>query len=167
MKITKIYLDMDGVIADFETEYKNMFGELPEETRVKKGMPEFVVRWNQIISTGIFRRLQKMPDAEILLEHLKTVSSPVYILSSTSDIESHGPVQEQKLEWLKNENILYPAVLVPGKRFKQHYATKHSLLIDDTEVNVTQWLDNGGQGIVHTSASETIKEMSKYEFRSK
>ena len=38
--ITKIYLDMDGVLCDFEKRYKKLFDELPEYSRRNKEWSE-------------------------------------------------------------------------------------------------------------------------------
>ena len=44
---------------------------------------------------------------------------------------------------------------------KQNYATPDSILIDDRENNINQWIASGGIGILHTSASDTIKQLKK------
>ena len=35
--IEKIYVDMDGVIADFEKRFKELTGKLPSDYRTEKG----------------------------------------------------------------------------------------------------------------------------------
>ena len=41
------------------------------------------------------------------------------------------------------------------------FAYEGSVLIDDRPKNIEAWEANGGTGIIHTSAAETIKELKK------
>jgi hypothetical protein len=41
------------------------------------------------------------------------------------------------------------------------YAFEGSILVDDRQKNIDSWVENGGIGIVHTSAENTINELKK------
>ena len=41
MKISKIYVDMDGVLCDFEKRYKELYGNIREHDRRKTFRPNF------------------------------------------------------------------------------------------------------------------------------
>jgi len=41
------------------------------------------------------------------------------------------------------------------------FASPNSILIDDRKDNIDGWIENGGEGIVHTSAAETIKTLKE------
>ena len=158
-KITKIYLDMDGVIADFDRRYKELYKMLPREAEEHK---EFDKYFTQFIDGGHFATLDLMPDAMQLINFLRTLKVPTEILSSSSSEKRDPFVRPQKLDWLKKNNIEFPAVIVPGKRHKKEYSNKNTLLIDDTGVNIDQWRREGGIGILHSDAFTTINILKLY-----
>jgi hypothetical protein len=159
LKITKIYLDMDGVIADFDRQYKELYRMSPREADDKK---EFYKLFDHFISTEQFAKLPMMQDAKILLQYLDSTGVPVEILSSTSSEKRHDAIAPQKSNWLREHGIHYPINLVPGKRLKRTYAKPDHLLIDDTAQNIDQWRTDGGVGILHTDALTTIGILKMY-----
>lgn len=158
--IKKIYVDMDGVIADFRKAYLEMFGVDPLDSHKHKAMRK---NWNKFVEDGGFKELDLMPDAAIGLNFLKTVKDiPIEILSSTANEEQYDMISSHKKEWLKKHNITYPANFVPGKRHKKEYAEKGAILIDDTLVSIEEWNDKGGIGIYHTDWITTTTILRMY-----
>jgi beta-phosphoglucomutase-like phosphatase (HAD superfamily) len=157
--IKKIYLDMDGVIADFDRRYKTRYKMLPREAEQHKEFDKF---FTQFIKDGEFATLDLMPDAMDLINFLKSLKVPTEILSSSASEKKDPDIRPQKLEWLKKNNIEFPAIIVPGKRHKKEYSNKNTLLIDDTAVNIDQWRREGGIGILHTDAFTTINILKMY-----
>jgi hypothetical protein len=152
-KFTKIYLDMDGVIADFAKRYKELHKISPEEADKKKQFGKF---FDEFIKSGQFATLDLMPDAKELLSHLKTTDVPVEILSSTARQDSHVAISRQKTIWLDRHGINYTANFVPGKSLKYKFATPESIIIDDTQSVIDDWRKAGGIGIHHKDALTTI-----------
>lgn len=157
--IKKIYLDMDGVIADFDRRYKSRYKMLPREAEEHKEFDKF---FTQFIKDGEFATLDLMPDAMDLINFLRGLKIPTEILSSSASEKRDPDIRPQKLEWLKKNNIEFPAIIVPGKRHKKEYSNKNTLLIDDTPVNIDQWRREGGIGILHTDAFTTINILKLY-----
>lgn len=159
VKITKIYLDMDGVIADFDKRYKARYKMEPKEAEEHKEFDKF---FTQFINDGEFATLDLMPDAMELINYLRSLKVPTEILSSSASEKRDPQIRPQKMEWLKKNNIEFPAIIVPGKRHKKDYSNKNTLLIDDTPVNIDQWRREGGVGILHTDAQTTINILKMY-----
>ena len=159
VKISKIYLDMDGVIADFDGRYKQLYKIYPSEADTYKVFDGF---FTQFIADEQFAKLDLLPDAVELIEYLKTLSIPTEILSSTSSERRDADIRKQKLEWLDNHGITFPVNLVPGKRLKKDYSNPNVLLIDDTSVNIDQWRKEGGIGILHTDTLTTLNILKMY-----
>ena len=159
VKINKIYLDMDGVIADFDARYKQLYKIYPSEADTYKVFDGF---FTQFIADEQFAKLDLLPDAVELIEYLKTLSIPTEILSSTSSERRDADIRKQKLEWLDKHDIRFPVNLVPGKRFKKDYSNPSVLLIDDTSVNIDQWRKEGGIGILHTDTLTTLNILKMY-----
>jgi 5'(3')-deoxyribonucleotidase len=152
----KIFVDIDGVLADFNSKWVELFGSEPKETFNRHS-------WQEFVASRQFEKLDMLPDAYRLIDYLVIISSKpavsVHLLGSTGGYEYHGTVQEQKLKWLEKHHILFDAVLVPGKRYKQWHATESAILIDDHEKNVEQFISRGGNAILHTSANDTIAKL--------
>ena len=159
MKIQTVYVDMDGVIADFSKRYKEKFRATPEETRSNK---EFNGFFKKFIDDGEFSTLDLMPDAHVLLAFLNSFDVPKEILSSTARPENHGMIAPQKQMWLNKHNIHYKANFVPGKSLKYKYATPDSIIIDDTKSVIDDWNKAGGIGILHRDAVSTIAMLKMY-----
>jgi len=158
-KITKIYLDMDGVIADFNKRYKELYKMEPKEAEDKK---EFYKFFDSFIATKQFATLDLMPDAVLLLNYLSKLNIPTEILSSTSSEKRDADIRAQKLMWLQTHNIGFKVNLVPGKRLKKDFSNANSILIDDTPVNIDQWRREGGVGILHTDTMTTLGILKMY-----
>ena len=157
--IDTIYIDMDGVIADFSKRYKEKFHVTPEETRNNK---EFNNYFDKFISDGEFSTLDLMPDATELLNFVSELDTPKEILSSTARPQNHEMIAPQKQMWLNKHNIHYKANFVPGKSLKYKYATSNSIIIDDTQSVIDDWNKAGGIGILHTDAISTIAILKMY-----
>ena len=157
--IIKIYLDMDGVIADFDKKYKELYNIAPKDADTYKTFDKF---FTTFIAERQFAKLDLMPDALLLIDYLKSLSVPTEILSSTSSEKRDAEIREQKVEWLHKHNLTFPINLVPGKRLKRNFSNPNSILIDDTGQNIDQWRQEGGIGILHTDALTTIGILKMY-----
>ena len=158
-KITKIYLDMDGVIADFNKRYKELYKIEPKDADTYKTFDKF---FTMFIADRQFAKLDLMPDAMMLINYLRSLPVPTEILSSTSSEKRDAEIREQKIDWLNKHNIEFPVNLVPGKRLKRDFSNENSLLIDDTSQNIDQWRVEGGIGILHTDTITTIGILKMY-----
>jgi len=159
MSISMIYVDMDGVIADFSKRYKERFGVRPEQTRNNK---EFGGYFTKFIANREFQTLDPMEDAFLLINYLNMIPVEKQILSSTARPDSHDAIAPQKQEWLKTHGINYKANFVPGKSLKYKFATPDSIIIDDTKSVIDDWNKAGGIGILHTDAISTIAMLKMY-----
>ena len=157
VKITKIYLDMDGVICDFHKRYTELFGTLPERDDKSK---TFHKNFDTFIEVRSFATLDMMPDAMALIDTLEHLyleyGIPTEILSSTASEKRHEAIMEQKQEWLHNHNIIFKQNFVPGKQLKYKFAEPTALIIDDTVSVIDDWRRAGGQAIWHNNVPATL-----------
>jgi len=159
-KISMIYLDMDGVIADFTKRYKELYRMEPKDAEKKKQFDKF---FNEFIATGQFAKLDLMPGAMDGLTFLrKHLTIPTQILSSTANEARYEDISNQKLIWLQIHGITFSANFVPGKRHKYKFAGPDKIIIDDTQSVIDQWREAGGIGILHKDWPSTLAILRQY-----
>jgi hypothetical protein len=155
----KIYLDMDGVLANFDKQYELLFGVRPKE--VSKRAKHFSENWDAFVIGNNFTKLDLFPGAAKLMAYADSLHVPVEILSSSGGTKWHFKVSAQKHEWLRDHGIKYKVNIVPGGHKKAEFAGPWNILIDDTLRVVENYRKAGGTAILHTDADKTIAELSK------
>jgi hypothetical protein len=159
LKISNIYLDMDGVIADFDKKYKELYRITPREA---ENRDEFRKFFHEFINNGGFAELDLMPGAADGLEYLRKAPVPTQILSSTAREEYYDAISKQKLIWLQKFGITFTPNFVPGKKHKYKWATPTSIIIDDTQSVIDDWNNAGGIGILHKDWTTTLAILRMY-----
>ena len=148
----KIYCDMDGVLADFESGYEKLTG-IDLRGEFQKG-DDF---WDPISKAGVgfWAGLKWMPGGQELWDYIKPFDPKLLSAPSREQSSRIG-----KAVWVKHK--------IPGTKLilryasqKQELATPESILIDDRQVNIDQWEAAGGIGILHTSTANTIQQLQK------
>jgi cytidyltransferase-like protein len=149
----KIYVDMDGVIVDFDGGYEKLTGITTKEAD-KKG-PEFF--WKPISKAGAkwWITLKWMPDGKQLWDYVKKYNPELLSAPSREEASRLG-----KRVWVKRELPGVKLILRSADK-KQEFASPNSILIDDREKNIEQWRNAGGIGILHTDAASTIKKLKE------
>lgn len=157
--ISCIYLDMDGVIADFYKRYFELYKLAPRDAEKKK---EFNKYFDEFIATGQFATLDLMPDTMKGIEFLRKAPVPTEILSSTANEERYDTISKQKMVWLQTHGITFKPNFVPGKRHKWKFAAPDKIIIDDTESVIDDWKKAGGIGILHKDWETTLAILGLY-----
>jgi hypothetical protein len=157
MKVTKLYLDMDGVLCNFEKRFTELYGKDALGARDRKN---FTTNWPNFIMNGNFENLEWFPGGKELLHFIQYATDwEVEILSSSGGEKFHSEVAAQKVVWLCNKGIPYKANIVPGRKHKTAYATPETILIDDTEDIIVNFNAAGGVGILHKDINETLAKL--------
>ena len=154
-----IYLDMDGVIADFAKRYTELYHMDPREAEKNEKFDHY---FNEFISLNNFATLDKMPGTDEGIEFLRKASVPTQILSSTSNQERYDVISKQKMIWLQTNAITFNPIFVPGKHLKWKYAKTTTIIIDDTKSVIDDWKEAGGIGIWHKDWPTTLAILHMY-----
>ena len=149
-----IFLDMDQVLSDFDKRFFEVFGVNVSKNTIERCFESF-------IDGKEFENLEMMRDADVLLDFVLTNFKNVYILTSTSRPEYFSSIASQKTKWLNKHGINIPCIFVPNSETKRLYASRYNVLVDDFNVNCSEWSDCCGLSILHTDAERTIKSLKK------
>jgi len=150
----RIFLDMDGVLVDFDQQFKDLTGMMPREFEAKYSTEEF---WEKIDGAGVgfWRGMKWMPGGEELYK--RAAQHDHFLLSSPSrsEISKIG-----KRLWRRDKTPNTKLYLARSYN-KRKFAAPNHILIDDREDNIQQWKDAGGIGILYKSADQVNKELDK------
>lgn len=159
LKEYDVFVDLDGVIAAFDRRVLDIFGKPVHAFESKK---EFWKRLTEHDShvEKFFRYLPKMPDADDLINHLKTLGcrSLQFLTASGYTPSDAG---QQKTEWSREHYPFMDCIVVRKSADKAKYAHEKAILIDDRDKSIIPWVEAGGIGILHKSASDTIKKLEE------
>jgi len=154
----KIYLDMDGVIVDFDKRFEDLAGMGPREYEDSFGKEKF---WDFIDSkekgggVGFWVGMPWMPGGKALYNRVAQHNHALLSSPSRSESSKIG-----KRLWRKKFTPSTKLILAQSFN-KKNYADKDSILIDDRESNIQQWREAGGIGILYKSADQVNKELDK------
>jgi hypothetical protein len=160
MGVSKLYLDMDGVLCSFEKRYLELFDESPGSSRDRKN---FSSNWIKFIEGENFATLDWNPGGQELLAYVRTIPNvEIEMLTSSGGQKYHTEVTIQKTQWLCERGIEFKINTVPGRKLKAEYAKSTSILVDDTPDVIDSFGAAGGIAILHKDVNETISKLKFY-----
>lgn len=155
----RLFIDMDGVLADFDKGYEKVFETklLPRNVR-EDGAPGGI-NWEWVRGTpGFFRNLPPMPGAKQLWNFASRQGA--YILSGCPDRFGSNIAWEKRM-WVKaNLGKDIPTITCPSKE-KCLYAHYGDVLVDDWEKYQSKWEAVGGVWITFKDMPQVITELRK------
>jgi hypothetical protein len=155
----KIYCDMDGVLADFDKRFKDLNPEKlsAAQYQTKYGIEKFWSFIDEENKVKFWVGIPWIPDGKQLWDYIKDKQPTLLSAPSRKPASRLG-----KRLWVKNNIPGTPLILAAADK-KQNYSGRNKILIDDRLDNIEQWVSQGGIGILHTSAQDTIQQLKKYE----
>lgn len=149
----QLFVDMDGVLADFDTGYEMAFGIRPSKANDS-------VDWSLVRRTdGFYRDLPPMPDFHELwdgIAHLK----PIILTGVPSSV---AEAADNKRAWVdKMLGRGQPMIACLSKEKSLHIRNPGDILIDDWEKYRSLWIERGGHWITHVSAAASVASLVEY-----
>ena len=158
-----VYVDMDGVIADFDLGFEKLTGFTTNSVSDEQ-------LWKLISDNGKFKFFSDLPwtsGGKELWLYVSQNFIKVKILTALgrSDVIDGGLASKGKRMWLhKNIPELKDSdiIMVANKHKKRHYSKPGDIIIDDRESTISEWNKKGGIGILYKSTPQTIEQLKKY-----
>lgn len=152
-----IYVDMDGVVADFDT-----------EMHAFRGGPEWCddAFSRAVMDYKLYTKLKPLNNAHRLIKEIKGFQNvQKEFLTSTGAQNNpvhHREASRQKAAWLQSQGWHFkPNFVSSGKHKGIYFASPYSVLIDDTDHVVENFRRWGGHAILHddNKIDSTIEQL--------
>jgi hypothetical protein len=150
----QLYLDCDGVLADFDKGATAVLGLGPRAFEKRHGIGRF---WQKLATVPDFYfGLPLMPDAMNLFEAVRHLD-PVILTGLPHGI------------WAADQKVRWAARYFPGTRIittmardKRNHAKEGDVLVDDQLKHRHLWEEVGGIFIHHKNAGDTLEQLAMY-----
>jgi len=147
-----LYLDSDGVLADFDSLAAEILGMPARDYEEKFGSDDF---WEKLNGHGdFFNALELLPDALDLFNAVEHLRPPI-LTGAPSYIPS---AREQKIKFYQR-HLPGVIVVVCQSRHKVNYCKPGDIIVDDWPRHQKKWEAAGGTWVMHTSAADTISQL--------
>ena len=158
----KVYLDMDGVVANFDKRFEDLSGMKPREFEEKYGKSKFWDFIDEENKVSFWVGIPEMDGAKKLVDYVKKYN---YELLTAPSVKKQSYLG--KILWVRNHSdLLGGKPRINFKKAKEKHEvkselTKNDILIDDRADTIGRWEANGGTGIVYNSADQVINDLKK------
>jgi 5' nucleotidase, deoxy (Pyrimidine), cytosolic type C protein (NT5C) len=149
----RLFLDADGVLADFDEGARRMLGMDPAELEKKYGRREF---WRRLAGTkNFYGKLPEMPDARLLFDAVKHLEPTIL-----TGLPLGTWAAPQKIEWAA-EHFPGVPIITCMARDKHKHMNPGDVLVDDRENHRAAYEAAGVLFVHHTSAVESLRLLAK------
>ncbi len=164
-----IYIDMDGVVADFDTPARAILKPTWEEQRHADATGRWPdTKWRTILNQqDFFRILPKMPQADELMALARRFETELgwrlRMLTAIPKKNDFPEAFQDKIDWMQEH---YPGVRVcfgPYSQDKQQHCKPGDILVDDRASNIEEWQQAGGRTVrvLHNNYPQALDELHK------
>jgi hypothetical protein len=147
----QIYLDCDGVLADFDKGAEQVLGLHPRAFEKRHGLGQF---WKRLATAdGFFENLEPLPDAYELYEAVRHLD-PIIL----TGLPRGNWAEPQKRRWAEKH---FPGVevITTSAALKREHCHPGDALVDDRDKFRHLWEAEGGVFIHHKNARSSIEEL--------
>jgi hypothetical protein len=150
----QLYLDCDGVLADFDKGAAAVLGLHPRAFEKRHGPALF---WQKLASASDFYfSLPLLPDAMELFNAVRNLD-PVIL----TGLPRGNWAADQKVRWAA-QHFPGTRIITTMARDKRDHAKEGDVLVDDMLKHRGLWEGAGGVFIHHKNATETIEQLKSY-----
>jgi hypothetical protein len=148
----RLFLDADGVLADFDEGVRRLLGMYPREFEKKHGRGAF---WKRLAAAkNFYGTLPEMPDAQLLFEQVKHLKPTIL-----TGLPLGNWAAPQKVEWAA-EHFPGVPIITCMARDKHKHMHAGDVLVDDRENHRTTYEAAGVIFVHHRSAQDSLRQLS-------
>lgn len=147
----QLFVDMDGVLADFDAHYRAVFNRKADKVLDN-------VDWAAVRKVnGFYLNMPPMPDFNLLWTFISRYD-PIVLTGIPMAVPE---AQDNKRAWVRKHIGSDVEVRCCRSKDKYVHAIPGDILIDDWEKYKDLWIGAGGAWITHTDAKSTIKRLAE------
>jgi hypothetical protein len=147
----QIYLDCDGVLADFDKAAEAILGAPSHVFEKRRGAGQF---WKRLAyADNFFENLDPLPDAYELYDAVKA-KGPIIL----TGLPRGNWAEPQKRRWARRHFPGVP-VITTTAALKREHCHPGDVLVDDRDQHRHLWQQAGGHFIHHKAARASIEAL--------
>ncbi|HEX3423426.1 MAG TPA: hypothetical protein VHS33_08520 [Sphingomicrobium sp.] len=149
----RLFLDADGVLADFDFSARKLLGTSPKEFIAKHGRSAF---WKALASSeNFYGSLPEMPDARQLFEAVKHLEPTIL-----TGLPVGNWAAPQKVEWAAEH---FPGVPIITCLAREKHMHMHpgDVLVDDREKHRATYEAAGVVFVHHSNAKDSLRQLAR------
>ena len=155
-----LYLDMDGVVADFDEYAARTLGVPPSQ-----GIYPDEIWYKLAANARLYRDLVPTPYAtQLVYQCEQFCTKKRYDLKFLTAVPKGNDVPwafNDKVYWARNYFATIPVWFGPYSKDKHQHCREGDILIDDRSSNIEEWRAACGIAIHHKNIDTTLQELSK------
>lgn len=159
----RVYIDMDGVLADFDRGVWELCHMEPQPQNGKRDAKVDDLMWEALRKVDhYYDKLELMPGAKEMFDLIYGKYGDQCEILTGIPRPERGIVTagEDKTAWTRrNLSEAVKVNIVLRKEKLLFCKDANSVLIDDRARTIQDWKEAGGTGILHVSPDETLKEL--------
>lgn len=145
----QIFVDMDGVLADFDAHHETIFGIRADKLADN-------VDWKKVrASKDFYLNIPPMADLPVLWDYIERFK-PIVLTGVPSSV---AEAPENKRAWVRRHLGNQVEVRTCASKDKSLHARHGDILIDDWDKYRHLWIARGGRWVTHRSAEETVRQL--------
>ncbi len=151
--MSHLFLDLDGVLADFDAGAKQVLGMSSRAFEAKHGRREF---WRRLArAKDFYGTLPLMPDAMVLFDAVKHLQPTIL-----TGLPLGNWAAPQKVTWAA-EHFPGTKIITTMARDKFRHMTGLDVLVDDRIDHRDKWENAGGTFIHHVNARDSLRQLAE------
>ncbi len=148
-----LFLDCDGVLADFDAGARRVLGMAPREFEQQRSRREF---WKRIAAApGFYAALPEMPDARTLFDAVAHLGPTIL-----TGLPLGNWAAPQKVRWAA-EHFPGVPIITCMARDKYRHLSAGDVLVDDREDHRAKWEEAGGIFVHHQNARASVEALAR------
>ena len=149
----RLFLDADGVLADFDEGARRLLGMMPPEYERKHGRGGF---WKRLANANNFYgTLPEMPDARVLFDAVKHLEPTIL-----TGLPLGNWAAPQKIKWAA-EHFPGVPIITCMARDKHKHMKPGDVLVDDRENHRAAYESAGVIFIHHRNARNSVEQLAR------